>query len=423
MPSVTFDSVELVNSTYAPKYIKHESAPERELILLDLAREGGSVLITEKYGVKVITVSGSLKATSASTLEIAIDSFKELFSRIAKNLDIGWGSGTRRYVATCVKHTFDRSHFNINFIPWTAQFVVPTGIGEDISETTLVSNQNFTAVSYASSMSFLGSNKPNPRIRVKCGVSATDPKGLSIENTDNGERIVITRASGFGANKYFEMDCRLKTVEYDGSAIDFYGVLPDWIVGANDYKIMIGDIVDQAFTETTPSVDENPIYGGYLVAQSFSVPYTNATYQGIKLYLRRFGTLANDLVVEIWNDIGGEPNPASKVSNATFSLAKATPTTSWVWYTLNSASVFTLSANTKYWIVLTSAGGDASNYWAIPYRTGAYATYKRGNKSQEYTGSWSDQPNQDMLFQLLYGGKADAAKTYYFDVYYFKRFL
>ena len=422
MATVKFDSVEIVNSTYAPKDIRHESAPERELTLLNLAREDGSVLISEKYGTKVISITGSLKAASQTTLETAIDNFKELFSRKEKNLDIGWGGGTRRYVATCVRFNFNRGFFNINFIPWVAEFIVVTGIGEDTSETTLVNNQNFTAADYSSSMTFAGSANPKPRIRVKCGVAATDPKGLSIENTDNGERMVITRADGFGAGDYFEIDCRLKTVKYDGDEVPFYGVFPSWIVGANAYEIKIGDIVDQSFTQIT-GVTTSALYGTDKRAQSFTVPYGDTTYQGLEIYLRKQGTLANDMTIEIWNDSGGSPDSGDKVTNAVFTLAKGDVGVGFDWLKVNSANPFTLEANTKYWIVMTTSGGDGSNCYLIGYQSGAAnATYKRGNKA-DYVISWVDAPNDDILFKLLYGGKADAAKTYYFDVYYYKRFL
>ena len=154
--SIKFDGVEILTTTYIPRYVKHESAPERELTLLNLAREDGSVLVTEKYGTKTITLIGYLVGSSKSDLETKIDSFKELFSRKEKNLDIDWEAGTRRYVATCIRHNFDRDHFHLLFVPWTAEFVIAGGIGQDISltvpindvfyEVTTPISDNFTMV-------------------------------------------------------------------------------------------------------------------------------------------------------------------------------------------------------------------------------------------------------------------------------------
>ena len=136
--NVLFDNVELVTSSYAPKYVKHESTSLRNVALLELAREDGAVLISEKYGVKYITIVGSLKASSQSALETAIDNFKELFSRLEKDLDISWAGSTRRYVVTCVRHTFNRDYLNINFVPWAAEFVVASGVGKDTAITAVV---------------------------------------------------------------------------------------------------------------------------------------------------------------------------------------------------------------------------------------------------------------------------------------------
>ena len=424
MSTVKFDDVEIVADAYSPKSVKHESAPKRDLTLLDLARAGGSVFITEKYGIKTIVITGSLKAATSSALETAIDNFKELFSRVQKNLDIGFAGGTRRYVATCVFHNFNREHFNIDFIPWTATFIVASGIGENISETTLVSAQQFTAADYSSAMTFLGSADPKPRIRIKCTASTTDPKGISIENDDTGEKIVITNPFAFTAGDYYEVDCRLKTTTEDGDALPFYGVFPTWIVGANNYTITIGEILNQNFEDI--SVGTGTLYYTNIYrAMSFSVPYTDTTFQTLALSVWEKGTAPANLVIVIVEDLNGEPDQTSPVTNASFTITPADVDGTQIWVKKNSTNSFTLEANKRYWIVPIHAGGDVNNCYIIGTRTGTLATYKRGNTSftSNDGGSWSDEPTTDMAFRLYYGGKADAAKTYEFDVYYYKRYL
>ena len=427
MASIKFDTVEILNTTYIPRFVKHESAPERELSLLDLAREDGSILVAEKYGTKRIIFRGILTGATESALETAIDDFKELFSRKEKNLDISWAGTTRRYVATCIDHSFDRDHFNNLFVPWTAEFIVVKGIGEMISESTIFNNVSFTAASVSGSWAGQGSADPKPRWKVKCGVAATDPKGIEFRNTDNDERFVITRSAGFGAGKYFEMDCRLKTAKYDGEEIAFYGIFPTWIIGTNGYEIKIGDIVDQEFLDNIDDSYSDGIYAANYLAQGISVPYTDNTYQGITLRLKRFGVLVNDLTVEIWEDDGsGNPDSANKVANAVFTIAKGNLTTSFQWLTANSANAFTLNANTKYWIVLRTTAGDATHYYKWSGRDDIGATYKRGEaKNSVDSGvNWGVySPTVNFGFKLLYGGKADAAKTYYHSAYYFRRYL
>ena len=422
MASVKFDNQEILSTTYIPRFVKHESTPERVMTLLNLAREDGSILVSEKYGTKRIVLRGYLTATTKALLETAIDNFKELFSRKEKNLDISWESGTRRYVATCARHEFDRDHFHILFVPWTAEFIVISGVGEATSETHYINNQAFTAVEVAGVWTFGGSAKPKPRIRLKCGVAATDPKGMSIENVDNGERIVMTRSAGFGAGKYFEADCRLKTAKYDGNEVAFYGRFPTFKVGANNYEIKVGNMTDQAMIDYVGAAD-NPLYGSLKPAETFTVPYTDSTYQGVELYLRKLGTLANDLTWRIETDNNGEPSGVLVHANATGTIAKGGVALGYAWLIGNSANPYTLYANTRYWLVLSTTGGDSGNCYIVPYNTGVNATYKRGHKAFYDGATWTIYPEQDMIFKILYGGKGDGAKTYYFDVYYFKRFL
>ena len=70
-----------------PRYIKHDSAPPRDITLLELAREDGAVFVAEKYGSKYIMLAGNIKANTRPALEARIDEFKALFSRKEKNLD------------------------------------------------------------------------------------------------------------------------------------------------------------------------------------------------------------------------------------------------------------------------------------------------------------------------------------------------
>lgn len=426
MASIEFDEVEILDTDHIPRFIKHESAPERELTLLNLAREGGSILVAEKYGMKRIFLRGYLTATTQALLEAAIDDFKELFSRKEKELDISWEVGTRRYIATCVRHDFDRDHFHLLFVPWTAEFVVVSGIGEAISETRQVEDESFSAAYKEDLVTFAGSAKPKPRIRIKSVYAATVPKGISIENTDTGEKIIITRLAGMGAGKYFEMDCRLKTAKYNNVVVPFHGVFPTFEVGDNNYKIQPGEVLDQEFYYPDPYASRH-IYGDLWVAQSFTVPDTDDTYQVIKLYLSKEGTPGpqNPLTITIQTDIDGKPD-GNVVPNATFSIDKSDVYGTKDWVRAQSASAFKLKANTRYWIVVKTIDGDINNkynWWMA--NTALRSIYRRGNASQSTDAGniWNDQPIEDMIFRLYYAGISYDAGTYNFDIYYYERFL
>lgn len=425
---IQYDSTEILNTTYIPRFVKHESAPNREVSLLDLAREDGSVLVAEKYGVKRIILRGHLTAATESALETAIDNFKELFSRKEKDLDISWAGGTRRYVATCLRHEFDRDHFHLLFVPWVAEFIVPAGIGKATSETgykvnIIIANATGTQTT---AWTLEGSAKPKPRFELwNNGVSAVLCKGFSLQNVDSGERIVVTKSDGFSTDKVFVIDCENKIVTYDDIERKFFGKFPTFKVGVNNMELVMGRVLDQEF-------DIPLVSGAYGIetvifqAQSLSVPRTDDTFQGIELYIAKTGAPPN-LVIEIWEDLNGAPDPANKVTNAVFSILAASVGASAAWHFAYSTNLFTLEANKRYWIVPSNVGGGGAAYYSWSYSSGIYATYKRGHaaNSGDSGATWTNQIDKDFGFRLYYCGAVDSAtpRKYRYNLYYRKRYL
>lgn len=433
MASIKFDSTEILNTTYIPRYVKHESAPERALTLLELAREDGSILVAEKYGTKTITLIGYLVGTSKSDLETKIDSFKELFSRKEKNLDIDWESGTRRYVATCVRHNFDRDHFHLLFVPWTAEFIVVEGIGKEITETHLLDiNDWVTENPYTGALTFVGSAKPKPRLIVRIGGTSTQSRGLKIENTDTGERMVVNLPEGFTSTYELEVDCDKKTVKYNSIVRKFYGLFMSWIIGVNNWKITLGRIIDQFFEGTSPS--DGFIYKSgvdyYKRAQLFMVSYTDETYQVIQLRLKKRTTPTADLVVKLCNDLNGLPDETNLVkdentNDVTFNITQASLTTSYAWYSYRTAvgdKPFTLEAGKRYWILLMSDTSTLATCYDWAFDLGVTATYKRGHGAMTSPTTWLLISTSDYWFKIEYGANV-LNTTGYIDVYYYKRYL
>jgi phage-related protein len=435
MTSVKFNGTEICNSSYIPRYVKHESAPERDVSVLQLAREDGAVFISEKYGSKTIIVSGKLTATSRENLENAIDNFKSLFADEEKNLDISWNDTTRRYVATCISHNFDRDYFHDLFVPWTAQFLVSSGIGKDTTETEALDGVSANP-KYTGSVSFSGSAKPLPSIKLTFGTNWSNAYGIKFENTDKEEEIIVNYSDGFSDGDELIIDCENKTVTINDEEIPFYRVFPTFDIGSNNIEISAGDIIDQIFdcagkTFYTGSATYNEAWGNDYVAQSFSVPRTDETYQGLTLFLRKpVGTGADNGVLEIQTDSDGAPSGVA-VSDAEFVITNGDITESsdfggGAWLTVNSSNKFTLSANTLYWIVLKINGDSEDTYIIWDRIQGSEATYGRGFAARTTDGgtNWTNIVNADRPFKLLFGGKADSpAGNLTLDIDYFKRWL
>jgi len=424
MSSIKFDNTEIVSTTYIPRFIKHESATERELDILQLARDNGGVLVSDRRGTKIITLQGILTAASESALETLIDSFKELFSRQEKNLDISWAGSTRRYVATCSEHNFDRDHFNLLYVPWTAKFTVVSGIGEDLTETTIVDEDTFTANYKTKAIVLAGSAEPKIRFSIDINSPNDLIKGIELKNTDNGDRIMIIHNTSLdGAT--VELDTRLKTVKIDGVEAKYYGVFPRFIVGTNNIKISCGDVIDQQFAPDTR--DSNfSIYGSYKASQGFMVPYSDTTYKSIWLEMAYIGNPSVGMDVRIETDDNGKPSGTLADANAKGVISKneMAGTFTRTWYQIFFNGEFSLQSNTKYHIVCQPHEGvlDSSNCYQWYYESGINATYKLGNAAF-YNAGWDQYPNNNLKFKLCYGGTFDTGFTQTYSIFQYKRYI
>jgi hypothetical protein len=430
--SIQFDSTELRNTTYIPRFVKHESATERDLNILNLARDDGGVLVNDRRGVKRITLQGILTATSESGLETAIDTFKELFSRVAKNLDISWAGSTRRYVATCQFHNFDRDFFHLLFVPWTAEFVVVNGVGSD---TTLTACKHAVSVNsspfvISPAPVFAGSAKPKPLVTFEIGAGHTKPCGIMLENQDNGQKLIYNKQTALAENDTIIMDYANKKVTLEGVEQPFYGVFPDLIIGTNNLRITVADIVDQQFIMTDLGAGATFIYGDNFYAESFVVPYTDATYRKLSAWLARIGTPADDITLRIETDAGGKPSGTLVDANAekviTYLAVGTWPDPIYAVFELPAN--ISLNAGTLYWIVLKSASSvNTSNCYRLPLETSADASYSKGKVSYSVDAgaNWVEYaPVANFGFKLMYGGTVDGSMgTVTLDIDYYKLWL
>ncbi len=425
--SIKYDNTEILTSSYIPRFVKHESATERELNFLSLARDDGSVLVSHKRGVKVISLQGILTATTQALLETAIDSFKELFSREGKNLDLSWGGSTRRYVATCRKHDFNRDHFHLKFVPWTAEFAVPSGVGEDTAETIIVNKESFTGNYKKKVITLSGSADPKIKFQLDVSSSSNRIRGIELKNTDNGEKMFVHKGGSIIHNETVEIDARLKTVKIDGVSAEYIGMFPNFNIGTNNIMITLGDVVAEEFSSVL-TFDHFPLYGSFKAAQGFRVPYTNSTFSGLWLNLAKIGSPDFGPVARIETDNEGEPSGSLVTAGASgqLELSAMIGGSAYTWYYIPFSNMVGLSANTPYWIVVNLGwytGSDISNYIGWGKEEGTRATYKKGNAAFN-DGSWTNYPDDDARFKICYGGFSEIhTEVQEYSISQIKRFL
>jgi hypothetical protein len=419
---VSFDSVTLTTATYLPRFVKHESTSDRQLSSLSLAGNDGEVLVLDRRGRKTVQMRGTLIGTSQSDLESKIDAFVELFSRPEKNLDIDWNGGTRRYVATCVRHEFDRDHFHISVVPWTAEFVVLSGEGKDSSDTNALTNQLVTITTPGTtSFTIVGSKGAQPVITIDGSDDLPNSvqfpstaKGLEFKNTDTGEKIVVNVDGTWnGATKKIIIDCLNKEVRQTittGSevVVPFYGTFPRFRVGTNNVQITVGAIDALGSTETSSTAPGSALAiddTSDRLAQSLIVPYTDATFSKVRLSIAKTGS-PGTLTVRVETDNGGQPSGTLVTANATAAIVAGDVTGSGIGneaYVIKAfTGSFALSANTRYWLVLSGASVDGSNKYFFQTSDPAFYANGAGKSSTNGGSTWSNRSGH--IFRLYYGG-------------------
>lgn len=428
MHSVKYDSTELVNSTYNLEYSRDHSAPPRDFTLVPYATDDGSVVVFDKYGIKHIVVKGFIKAATPAALQIAVDAFKELFSRRNKNLDITPLGGTlRRYVANCVAHTLVAEHYNNTFLPYEAEFIVPLGIGK-ATATTEIYNASLTANHGAVYTLSVGSS---PEQKLKFTLTFTTAAAIAgvkirIYNDatpDLYDTAIIVTKNAFSNADVLIVDADAKTVTIGGTAVDYYGTFPRAILGTNKTKIVITFtqiIIEQHGGGGAESAQD--IYDVLKqLAQSFMVKHTDDTYRTLRLEIAKTGAPPDDLTITIEGDNDGKPDG---VAVATFTVTAGSLTGGGVMdvVTVDAAANFSLTGNTRYWIVFNTINGDAANKYGIYVST--TDTYSKGNWATfNFGADWVNDFTKDLIFLFRFGGKVTGAYSVATVIDYYPRYL
>lgn len=229
--------------------IKHTDIPQKELALLGLANNNGSVLPYSQYSSKKVVISGTIKGSSQIDIDSRIDTFKGYFNGLNKNLDIVYAGTTRRYISTVNAISVERNDktFWANFV---VEFICALPFGRDISLTTALNQSGRTLSGYTDAHTFIGSAPAQTPIITLTFTAVTGGTGfVSFSNIANGQAILITDQT-FIAGDVLEIDTRLenRTVKKNGVEIDFLGAFPEFAPGAQSFAYADG-FTTRTFTE------------------------------------------------------------------------------------------------------------------------------------------------------------------------------
>jgi hypothetical protein len=236
---LTFNSNDL--QTYSPatdtgiitNLIDHTDGPDMLMSLLALADADGSSIPAINYPSKPIAIASVIKGSSQADLDNRIDAYKGYFIGKDKNLDVAYGSGTRRYIATAGVPRVQRkpkSYIAVCQVPITCT----NPFGLDTSPSALFSTHTGSTVATFTETPTVGGNAPFQLPIFTITLTALTGAGdyVQISNDNNNQEILIYGA-GLVNGDVLVIDCVQRIVTLNGNEIDYYGTFLELPPGAS----------------------------------------------------------------------------------------------------------------------------------------------------------------------------------------------
>jgi phage-related protein len=211
--------------------IQHTNLPDKIAEMLAKADADQSVIPNIAYQSKKVTIGGTLHGNTQADLDDRIDTFKGYFNGKDKNLDIVYGSSTRRYIATVNTISVQREDRAL-FAIFQIEFICSQPFGIDTSPTSLISQLNNTAASYTATPT-IGGNAPYQLPVFTITLDAITGTGDYIQiSNDNTNQSIELFGLGLVASDVVEIDCSNRTVKVNGTDVNYYGTFLEFEPGA-----------------------------------------------------------------------------------------------------------------------------------------------------------------------------------------------
>lgn len=239
---ISFNSHDL--QTYDPatqvgiitNLIDHTDTPDQVGELFNIADANASVIPAINYPSKHIPFGGAIKGSSQADLDSRIDTFKGYFNGKDKNLDIAYGSATRRYIATKNALTISRKQ-NALFATFAGEFICTNPFGIETSSTSLFSSLNQTSASKNFTPTIGGSAPFQlPIITLTIDSLTGTADYISIANDNNGQQMLLF-GLGLANGDVIVVDCEQREVTINGNVVDYQGTFLELEPGASSITI------------------------------------------------------------------------------------------------------------------------------------------------------------------------------------------
>jgi hypothetical protein len=236
--NITFDSFSIQNSTYKTENIQYRHLAAKTIDSKPEPRRGGFTVVDTMYTQKEISINGWILADTTAALRTAVDNLKKALVPQEKDLDIDYGSGTIRYVATVSAMDVNEEHHNITRIPFEITFLAMPW-GTDTGSTT--DSKTISSSPYNNSINITGSYGPFPVLKwTVSGTPSTEISKIKFENTTTDTYIEVSGLSLSADGNYLEIDIKNMTATEGASTnVDFSGVFPKFNTSTNSYSTTV----------------------------------------------------------------------------------------------------------------------------------------------------------------------------------------
>lgn len=212
--------------------IKHTDVPEAVAELYIIANANDSDVPNEDYPSRRIVLGGTIHGSSQADLDSRIDTFKGYFAIRKKNLDITYGSSTRRYVVLKANSVgIDRMDKAL-FATFSIELICKP-FGTDITATSIMAQTNFTSASHTATVTIAGTapyQLPVFTITIDALTGAGDY--LQVSNDNNNQQILLYGV-GLVAGDVVVIDSVNRIVTVNGNEADYSGTFLELQPGSN----------------------------------------------------------------------------------------------------------------------------------------------------------------------------------------------
>ncbi len=230
--AISFDGHDLQTANIFTSAIKHSGGLNKEVSIYSLANSNRSSITNINYPSRTIRLEGKLVGDTIAAAEDLIDTFNGYFTNTDANLDIGYGSGTRRYIATLNAIEIDQPG-GLKFANYAIELTCSQPFGVDTASTTILNQVGYTSASLTTTPTILGSAPVQyPLITITFTALTGLSDYIQISNNNNNQSMLLYNY-GFVAGDVVIIDTFERTVKVNGNVADYYGTYLELEPGAN----------------------------------------------------------------------------------------------------------------------------------------------------------------------------------------------